>query len=273
MFEVGEKEGVILPTSCWEALENACLMHRPDVVMVDPLVAINAVPENDNQLIRRVMTVLKIGLTQRFNCALVIAHHDLKAGGSNEDFDQTNARGAGDIVNAVRFEFAVKKMSVQQAGAMNVQEDRRGFYFRLGSPGSKVNYDEPLGSAWFERKAVPIAGESTVYCVPWEPPVGTLDEAQTAELIEAIGKGSSYGPYSPQLGKGDRSLSPVLKRLDIHSRTAQRRVLLGLRDSGAVEVVAFKRGGHGSEIRKGLRTPDGEPHNYEWQDEAEDDLL
>ena len=184
MFEVGEKEGVILPTSCWEALENACLMHRPDVVMVDPLVAINAVPENDNQLIRRVMTVLKIGLTQRFNCALVIAHHDLKAGGSNEDSDQTNARGAGDIVNAVRFEFAVKKMSVQQAGAMNVQEDRRGFYFRLGSPGSKVNYDEPLGSAWFERKAVPIAGESTVYCVPWEPPVGTLDEAQTAELIE-----------------------------------------------------------------------------------------
>ena len=86
MFEVGEKEGVILPTSCWEALENACLMHRPDVVMVDPLVAINAVPENDNQLIRRVMTVLKIGLTQRFNCALVIAHHDLKAGGSNGDF-------------------------------------------------------------------------------------------------------------------------------------------------------------------------------------------
>jgi hypothetical protein len=55
--------------------------------------------------------------------------------------------------------------------------------------------------------------------------------------------------------------------------TAQRRVLLGLRDSGAVEVAEFKRGGHGSEIRKGLRTPDGEPHNYEWQDEAEDDLL
>ena len=102
---------------------NACLIYRPDVVMVDPLVAINAVPRtNYNQLIRRVMTVLKIGLTQRFNCALVIAHHDLKAGGSNEDSDQTNARGAGDIVNAVRFEFAVKKMSVQQAGAMNVQE-------------------------------------------------------------------------------------------------------------------------------------------------------
>ena len=70
-------------------------------------------------------------------------------------------------------------------------------------------------------------------------------------------QGFVCGPSSPQLGKGDRSLSPVLKRLDNHSRTAQRRVLLGLRDSGAVEVVAFKRGGHGSEIRKGLRTPDG----------------
>ena len=106
------------------------------------------------------MTVLKIGLTLRFQLRRGDRAPRPQSWRLQRRSRQTNARGAGDIVNAVRFEFAVKKMSVQQAGAMNVQEDRRGFYFRLGSSDSKVNYDEPLGSSWFERKAVPIAGET-----------------------------------------------------------------------------------------------------------------
>ena len=241
--------------------------------MSDPLV-VNTVPENDNQLIRRVMTVLKIGLAQQFGCALVVAHHDVKSGGDDEDSDQSNARGAGDLVNAVRFELAVKKMSLNLAGDMNIPAAKRGWHFRVGSAASKMNYFEPQDAEWMQRLSLPIGigGQQTVYCTPWDPPPDVLDEEQNAALIREIAAGSKFGPYSPQLGRhNDRSLALVLKSLGIVTREAQRRVLRRLRDSDEVVVAKFKRPGHGSNIRAGLRTAAGEPRNYEWQDEAETD--
>lgn len=58
MFDLDEF-GAVRTTECWEALEMACEDIRPDAIFPDPLVAINAVPEKDNQLMRRVMVILK----------------------------------------------------------------------------------------------------------------------------------------------------------------------------------------------------------------------
>jgi RecA-family ATPase len=52
MFELDEN-GQVQGTPCWKALEHACEMIKPDAVALDPLVAINAVPEKDNQLAPR----------------------------------------------------------------------------------------------------------------------------------------------------------------------------------------------------------------------------
>jgi hypothetical protein len=258
--------GAVVPTQCWHALVHACEMRRPDAVFLDPLVAINAVPESDNTLMRRVMTFLLMGVSRRFNCALGIAHHDNKNGAEDDDGDQGNARGAGDIVNAVRFEKAVKTMTAKQAEQMIPDASRRGFYFRLGSVASKVNYAAPEESEWFERLAVVINGEQVVRCFPWDPPSTRLTEEMAASLIAAIGQGTKHGPYSPQLGKGDRSLSPMLDEIGIKGTAPQRRAMHELKDRHGVVQVAWKVPRRGDVSRAGLRTADGRP-DYAWLDD------
>lgn len=267
MFEL-DANGAVRSTPCWAALEHACGRIKPDAVILDPMVVVNGVPESDNQLMRQVMTLLRIGMAQRFNCALVLAHHDNKHGSDDAgDGDAANARGAGDIVNAVRFELAVKKMSAAQAGDMGVDRDRRGFYFRCGSAASKLNYSAPEESEWFQRLPIPINGEQVVRCIPWQPPAARLDDAMAAALIEAIGKGTKHGPYSPQIGNSDRSLGPLLEDLGIGGK-AQQRALRDLQERHGVVKAKWLVPGQRHE-RQGLRTAAGLPDNFSWLDGEE----
>jgi hypothetical protein len=269
MFDVDDK-GAARITECGLALEQACEEIKPDAVFLDPLVAINAVPENDPQLMRRVMVLLRMRIAQHFNCAVMPLHHDNKSGDDSEAADQNNVRGTGDIVNAVRFELAVKKMSVAQAEQMGVQSDRRGFYFRLGSASSKLNYSAPEDSEWFERFAVIINGEEVVRCIPWEPPTSKLSQEVSDAVVSAVEKASPAGPYSPQLGNTDRSLGPILEAVGIVTPMAQRRILRELMRLGRI-LKGEWRVNSGARFRAGLRSPAGLPYNYEWQDLASQD--
>ena len=269
MFGLDEN-GVVTPSPCWDALERACETIRPDAVALDPFVAINAVPENDNQLMRRVMTILRLRLAQQFNCALALAHHDNKSGRDDEDSDQSNARGASDIVNAARFELAVKKMTSKQAEDWGIEPARRGFYFRVGSAAAKNNYTAPEDGEWFERLAVAIAGEQVVRCIPWQPPSGKLDHDQLRRVVEAVERGTAHGPYSPQVSNTPRSLAPVLAEIGITVPAAQRRAVKGLLQSGRILKATYKRAGHGNLTSTGLRSQAGLPYNYEWCDGEEE---
>ena len=192
MFQLDEF-GQVAPTTGWQALKLACNRIQPDVVFVDPMVAINAVPENNNQLMRRVMTVMRAEIAQKFKAAFCLAHHDNKAGGDDEDSDQSNARGGGDIVNAVRFEAQIKKMTLAQAEGWGIDPARRGFYFRAGSAASKRNYTAPEEAEWLERLQAVIGSEAVVFCVQWEPPSNQLSKDHTAALVEAVEKGTPDG--------------------------------------------------------------------------------
>ena len=267
MFDLDET-GSVHTTECWDALIYACEQIKPDAVFLDPLVAINAVTENSNQLMRRVMVLQRAGIAQHFDCALAELHHDNKSGNDHEDADQTNVRGGGDIVNAVRFELAVKKLSSEQANEMGVQADRRGYYFRLGSAASKLNYAAPEESEWFERFAVVINGEEVVRCVPWQA-VGSKVSADIADaIVAAVEKGTTSGPYSPQLGNTDRSIAQVLEGLGIATALAQRRVLRELLRLGRIAKAQWKVN-DGERHRSGLRSAAGLPYNYEWQELAD----
>jgi hypothetical protein len=263
MFRINA-QGQLETTPVWDALQAWCREVRPDVVILDPLIAINAAPESDNQIMRRVMTILKAEIAMRFNCALVIVHHDTKSASEDTANDQTNMRGAGDIVNFARFEAAIKGMTVAQAEGFGIGREKRKHYFRVGSEDSKRNYTAPEAAEWFERLAAVINGEAVVRCIPWEPPSGRLTEVQAATLIAEIGNGTARGPYSPQLGKNDRSLSPLLDSLGITGDRPQRLALQTLKDRHGVQSLDFKRPGHGSNARKGLRTAAGAPYNCEW---------
>jgi hypothetical protein len=131
----------------------------------------------------------------------------------------------------------------------------------------------PEAAEWFARQATVINGEEVVRCVPWQPPSGKLSGEQVTVLIAAIGKGTSAGPFSPQLGKNDRSLSLLLASLGITGRNQQPSALLSLMDRHGVEECRFRRPGDGSNERKGLRTAAGLPSNYEWCEMEETDAI
>ena len=269
MFDLDET-GSVHATECFDALLYACEQIKPDAVVLDPLVAINAVTENSNQLMRRVMVMMRASIAQHFDCSLSVLHHDNKSGNDHEDADQTNVRGGGDIVNAVRFELAVKKLSSEQANEMGVKADRRGYYFRLGSAASKLNYAAPEESEWFERLAVDINGEEVVRCLPWQPPTGKIATNVADAVVAAVEKGTSSGPYSPQLGNTDRSIGIALHGLGIATSLAQRRVLQELLRLGRIVKAKWKVNG-GDRFRSGLRSAGGLPYNYEWQDSGEEE--
>jgi hypothetical protein len=270
MFDIDER-GAVRITKCWSELERHCEQIQPDGVFLDPLVALNAVPENDNQLMRRVFVMMR-AFSQRFSCALVPMHHDNKSGDDSDSADQNNVRGGGDIVNATRFELAVKKMTVAQAESMGIDVDRRGYYFRVGSASSKLNYSAPEDSEWFERLAVDINGEEVVRCMPWTPPSSKLSQQLVDAVVAAVEKGTSTGPYSPQLTNTVRTLGPVMEAAGVSALAAQRKVLKEMLRLGHLTKATWKESSHaGTRDRVGLRSRAGLPYNHEWQDDGGQD--
>jgi hypothetical protein len=270
MFEL-DPRGAVHTTDTWHAVERGCEQLKPDAIALDPFIAINAVPESDNQLMRRVMTIMRLFAEDR-GLALALAHHDAKNGNGDEDADQTIARGAGDIINAIRFELAVRKMTVQQAKDFGVEPDRRGMYFRVGSVASKINYAAPQPPEWFERIDEVFNREAVVSCAPWTPPTGNLTEEIANKIIAEIGRGTKSGsPYSPQLGNSDRSLGPALADLGITGSKPQRRAMDELTLRHGVVNAAWRLPGRGDVTRKGLRTAGGRPDTVEWVEQDRED--
>jgi hypothetical protein len=275
MFKVDER-GTVVATDFFNQLEEACEIIKPDAVFLDPLVAINAVSENDNQLMRRVMVLMRARIAQHFSSAVIAMHHDNKSNDESESADQSNVRGGTDIVNAVRFELAVKKMTLAQADDMGIHKERRGFYFRLGSAASKLNYSAPEEAEWFQRHAVLIGEEEVVRCEPWQPPSARLSPEAEDAIVAAIERGTAAGPYSPQLGNTDRSLGPVMAAAGIGTPAAQRSALRRLLQAGTILKRKWRRTGHrvsGTNFLAGLQSKSGLPYNYEWQEESAQDAV
>jgi hypothetical protein len=268
MFEL-DPRGAVKTTDTADALLRICEHYKPDVVALDPFVAINAVPESDNQLMRRVMTMLKLGLAEQFKLGIILVHHDSKAAGDSEEGESLNARGAGDIVNAARMEGAVKRMTKAEAERFGIEEGERGRYFRLGSMESKRSYTEPERAEWFQRKAELLNSEQVVRCEPWLPPTEGVTPQQEADLLAEIAKGTGVGPYSPRLDESIRSLAPILVKLGLQTQAIQRSVMRSLFKSGAIVKASW----HDQlrRPRQGIRTQDGEPSGWRWL--AHDDPL
>jgi hypothetical protein len=206
MFEL-DRDGAVRATRTFEALDMWCREIRPDVAALDTLVSINAVPEDNNTLMRRVMAGLR-RLNRACDMALMLTHHDRKAGGEDEDSDQSNARGAGDIINAARFELAVKKMTAGEASRFSLDPKDRTSYFRLGSPASKLNYVAADEAEWFERVSHVVSGQVVGTCIPWDPPdafdgiTTTLANAVLDEVEAGMPDGRRYSDSATAKERG-----------------------------------------------------------------------
>lgn len=246
--------GQITLTAAWEGLRALLTQHRPDIVILDPLVELHTAEENDNTALRLVIAHLR-ELAQEFRCALILVHHTRK-GATAGDMD--SIRGAGSLVGAARAAFTVTPMSEEEAEALAISGVQRRHFVRVDSV--KGNYAPAQDADWHQLQEYELDnGETIAAMIPWAPPASASGPAPEAMALiaAAIERGASGGPYSPRLAPDQaRSVAPLLAQHGIASPAAQKNALKALLREG-FQVMAY-RNANGDE-RNGIRAPSGLP--------------
>ncbi len=238
-----------------EAYIAAC---RPDVVFLDPLIALHNADENDNPALRRVMAWLR-ALAVRYAMGVVIAHHTKKGGSVAGDPD--SSRGATDIVNAARLVMTLCAMTEKEATEFKISADDRGDYFRVDA--GKSNYSRKEGADWFKRIEYTLEnGEYVAAAIPWTPVFAEHAQTVTAteQLIFHIERGTGMEPYAAKLSGDQRSIKRAMEMLNVPAKD-HAKMLNQLLASGTVKNCEYK-GGANRSIRYGLRTSDGPSANW-----------
>ncbi|WP_426440113.1 AAA family ATPase [Bradyrhizobium genosp. P] len=109
-------------------LKDALQTLSPDVIVLDPLVALCAGGNmNDNSSMSLVMRALK-RLAGDFDCAALIVHHTRKGG----DVGSADAiSGAASIVNLARRAIMPVPLSAEEAAALGILPSQRASYIKL----------------------------------------------------------------------------------------------------------------------------------------------
>ncbi|MEP6388495.1 MAG: AAA family ATPase [Halioglobus sp.] len=134
-------------------LVDLCRSDAIDAVMLDPLVSLHDVEENDNNSMEQlVMTPLR-QVAKRGNVGVLLSHHSRK--GAQADSPDDNARGATSVVNSVRANFGLSRMTTQEAKQFEFPEDDAHLHIRLDD--GKKNYAPPAKRAtWLKMQEVEI---------------------------------------------------------------------------------------------------------------------
>ena len=124
-----EKNLSVLDQSGFEVLEAALEVLRPDVVMLDPLVAFcGGGNMNDNTVMSLVMRELK-RLAAKFDCAVLIVHHTRKGGDAG---NAESISGAAAIINLARRAIMPVPMAEDEAKKFGVLPSERFQLFQAG---------------------------------------------------------------------------------------------------------------------------------------------
>jgi hypothetical protein len=223
-----EAAGEISFTGTMTAIVELIKMHKPSVLIVDPLAELHTAEENDNTALRAVIAEFR-KIAVLYNLAVVILHHTRKGSGQAAG-DPESARGASSIIGAVRVAVTLTGMTEDDAKAFGMPTDpaARSHYVRMDD--AKSNY-APLRSAqWFEKLAIELDnGDTVAAAVPWIPPQAKVaTHTELAALASAIELGAPGGePWSPKLSDEPRSVRALLKQFEFFG-DAQKAVMARL---------------------------------------------
>lgn len=196
LIEVDANAGTIRFTDAWYQLLALIDIHRPDVVVLDPLVELHTAEENDNTMLRAVIAHLR-AMAQAKNVAVLLLHHARKGAAAG---DMDGARGASSIVGAARIHLTVATMTREEAQELGQPLEHRRFFFRVD--GAKQNYAPVQEADWHELRGFEIAsGETVAAALPWQPPNATLTADMLIIGARALARGIDNAPCS----EGSRS--------------------------------------------------------------------
>jgi RecA-family ATPase len=187
-------------TAAFMALERAIRDHRPDVVIIDPLVEHHALNENDNGHMALVVGALR-RLARECECALLIVHHGRKGASGG---DQDGARGASALVNAARAAITMEPMTDEQANMLSEKErENQRAYICVAD--AKMNYALRLGQRFLRLQGYEHAnGES--YPALVAPKENLLPDDD--EIVRFLaGKNFSASTRGPKVGRADAEVA------------------------------------------------------------------
>jgi hypothetical protein len=203
---VDQRNGKIFHGNLGKELAQVISHHDIGAVAIDPFIKSHGVPENDNNAIDLVATLIT-RIAEVKNVAILILHHHRK--GLTEPGDADGIRGASALRDAGRLNATVTKMTEVEAKALGVEPDERRSLIRRD--GAKVNLGPATEAVWFKIVGVSLGngtpeypnGDEVQTVERWYPP--NVLRLLTPEIIDRIldriegglPKGRRYSP-SPQ---------------------------------------------------------------------------
>lgn len=254
-----DRDGQAIVQDDLRELETAITENAIDIVVLDPWLRAHGVPENDNDLIDKVVARLN-EVAERTRCAFVLVHHTKKGA---EAGMADGLRGASALIGGARVIMMMSQMSVDDAKKWGVAEDMRRRYVRIDD--AKANLAPVLGAEWVFLESVWLdngneeypEGERVQVARLWSPedPVAALEDAGRADLLAALAAGGGNGePYTRHQtvrsdGAVDRCVFSMMKeRFGYDKGPAQALLNSFMRQGLVVETdVRTKKG-----MRKGL---------------------
>lgn len=213
------ENGKLQVSELCERLVAAITLRKADIVSLDPLAKLHAVPENDNNAMDFV-TGLLTGIAEEKNCAVDIPHHISK--GPSDPGNADRGRGASSVKNGGRLVYTLCSMSEKEAAGFGIDDRERRSLVRMDN--AKVNLAPPgAGTRWFKLVGVPIGNKSALYpngdevqtVEPWTPPAtwGGASYAQLNEILSEIDQGLPTGSLFSNLPKvGDRAAHLIVQK-------------------------------------------------------------
>ena len=168
LFTKNHDTGAILYTPAMSELRQLIEVHRPDVVIADPLAELHTADENDNTALRSVLAAFR-SLAAEFGVAVILLHHTRK--GAIAAGDPDTARGASAAIGAARIVLTLVTMPEEDAEALGIPTSRksRSRYVRLDD--AKQNYAGIGDAQWYEKDLTNLGnGEVVAAALPWTPP-------------------------------------------------------------------------------------------------------
>ncbi len=227
-----DRNGRLLRGEMAAKLEATIQARKIDIVSLDPFVKAHSVPENDNSLIDDVVQVLT-DLSAKYNIAVDVPHHMAK--GEADPGNANKGRGASAMKDAGRLVYTLTTMSIDEAKAFGIEEDRRREYVRMDS--AKVNITKSLGTAkWFHLIGVRLGNATEMYpngdevqtVEPWKPPEtwGDLSGDLLNKILTVIGDGLPDGNRYSDSPKTDRAAWSVIQEHAPHKTESQCREII-----------------------------------------------
>ena len=195
-LRTNERNKSTLDNTGFAILESALDALRPDVLMLDPLMAFcSGGNMNDPAVMAQVMRRLK-SLAIKFDCAILIVHHNKKGG---ERDDQESISGAASIVNLARCALMPIPMTTEEATKFGVLPSERHRYFRLVN--AKPNFTpKSEDSPWYRLHSIELPNP--------EPPLYDY-----GDNIQAVARVSLPLPKTAVEAAGDQKVQRAILEL------------------------------------------------------------